>query len=311
MRSYSSEDIIWFKGKIIPARDAFINVLSPTAQFGLNVFEGIRGYWSADDEALYIFRLSDHLDRLFESCKIIGFECRYTKHDIEGFVRDVVSAGKFRNDVSLRLTLFSDGIGSWSSLDAPELFISPIEKPRRDVDALTGMSACISSWRRIDDNSMPPRVKTGANYVAGRYAHLESNRAGYDLPIFLNAAGKVAEGAGACIFMVKDQSLITPTLQSSVLESITRATLIHLAGFLGLTAVVRQIDRTELLLADEVFLCGTAAEITPIIAINGVSIGDGTPGEITSRLLIAYYDVLTNRNRDNIPESWLTKISMT
>lgn len=115
MRSYSSEDIIWFKGKIIPARDAFINVLSPTAQFGLNVFEGIRGYWSADDEALYIFRLSDHLDRLFESCKIIGFECRYTKHDIEGFVRDVVSAGKFRNDVSLRLTLFSDGIGSWSS----------------------------------------------------------------------------------------------------------------------------------------------------------------------------------------------------
>ena len=187
--------------------DALVNVMSPTAQFGLNVFEGIRGYWSAEDQALYIFRLSDHLDRLFDSCKILGFECRYRKCDIEGCVRDVVNAGKFRGDVALRLTLFSDGVGSWSSLDPPELFISPIEKPRRDADALTGLSACISSWRRIDDNSMPPRVKTGANYVAGRYAHLESNRAGYDLPIFLNANGKVAK-APAPVFSWSEASLL-------------------------------------------------------------------------------------------------------
>lgn len=310
MVSTAGDNIIWFKGGVVPARKAVVNVMSPTAQFGLNVFEGIRGYWSEPDEAIYIFRLDDHLNRLFDSCKLLGLECKYTALDIKGFVNELVNACGLRSDIALRLTLFADGEGSWSSVEPPDLFISPILKPRRDADMLSGMSACISSWRRIDDTSMPPRVKTGANYVAGRYAYLEANRAGYDLPIFLNATGKVSEGTGACIFMICDQVLVTPTLQSSVLPSITRDTLLRLSEDLGLRAVVREIERTELFLADELFLCGTAAEITPITAINGVTIGDGQPGKITIKLLKAYHELLTNRFKGKLPMSWLTKIPM-
>lgn len=303
-------NIIWFKGEIMPQSEALINVMAPTSQFGLNVFEGIRGYWSEADSCLFIFRLSDHIDRLFQSCKLLNFDCKYSKKEIEGYVRDIVVAGNFTSDIALRCTLFVDGAGSWSSLDSPDLFISPIAKPRKDVQNLSGASAAISSWRRIDDNSMPPRVKTGANYVAGRYAHLEANRAGYDLPIFLNSSGKVAEGAGACLFMVKNDTLVTPTLQSSVLESITRDTLLKITRELDLKVEVREIDRTELLLADEVFLCGSAAEVTPLTNINGVTIGSGLPGKVTVRVLRAYHKLVSNNWKIPLSTSWLSRVPL-
>ena len=301
-----SNDIIWFKGKVIPAKHALVNVMSPTSQFGLNVFEGIRGYWNGDQEQLNIFRLDDHLDRLFESCKLLSLRCPYSKDEIRGFIADLLVTANFRSDIAIRLTLFVDGDGSWNSLEAADLFISPILKARKDINNLSGSTACVSSWLRLNDVSMPPRVKCGANYIAGRYAHLEANRAGYDLPIFLNTAGKVAEGAGACIFVVRNNTLITPTLQCSILESITRDTLIKLAKLEGIGVVARAIDRTELHIADEVFLCGSAAEVTPITSINSIPVGNGKPGPITISLLRKYQDVLTNQDNSDVPVSWLT-----
>ena len=303
-----SKDLTWFKGSIIPSRLAQVNVMSPTSQFGLNVFEGIRGYWNANHRKLYIFRFNDHIERLFESCKIMSLSCPYSKGEIWQFVNDLISAGKYTTDVALRLTLFVDGNGSWNSLDPADLFISPIEKLRKDVKTLTGSSACISSWQRISDVSMPPRVKTGANYVGGRYAHLEANMAGYDLPIFLNSRGTIAEGAGACVFIVRKDELITPTLQCSVLESITRDTLIKLSQSMGLSVIEREIDRTELLIAAEVFLCGSAAEITPVTSINGLTVGDGRPGKVTTDLLAKYLDLVSNNNAQALYDNWVSPI---
>lgn len=176
------------------------------------------------------------------------------------------------------------------------MFIAPMAKSRTRLDKVPALRACISSWERINDNALPPRAKVGANYINGRYAHLQARHDGYDLPIFLGMDGKVSEGAGACLFMVRDGHLVTPPTTSSVLESITRDTIIVLAGEAGMTVLERPIDRTELYLADEVFLCGSAAEISPIVSVDGYVLGEGKPGPVTMSLLNTYLAVTSGEN---------------
>lgn len=291
--------LIWFKGALMPAHEAKVPVLSPTAQFGLNVFEGLRGYWNADQEDIFIFRMNDHLDRLAASCRLIGLESPYDADQISAAVREVLRANEFREDIAVRATLFVDEEGSWSTSDPVDMFVAPIAKARRDILDRSGVKACVSTWERIDDRSMPPRVKAGANYINGRYAHLEAQAAGYDLPILLDRTGRVSEGAGSCLMMVRDGILVTPPETASILESITRDTLLTLAEELGVQTQVRAIDRTELYLASEVFLCGSAAEITPLSAIDRYSVGDGQMGPVTLRLLQRYLDVVSGQTDDN------------
>ena len=290
--------LIWFKGKLVEPQDAKVLVLSPTAQFGLNVFEGVRGYWNDEQEQLYIFRLREHLDRLTDSCKLIGLDMPYAVQEIEQFIRDVVQGNGYRQDIALRITAFVDGEGTWSSTKRPDLFIAPIARPRNDPANLPTQSATVSSWRRIDDVSFPPRIKCGANYINGRHAHLDAQRKGFDLPIFLNAEGKVSEGAGACVVIVRKGTVITPDLSSGVLESVTRDTVLALAGNLGLRCEERRIDRTELLIADEIFMCGSAAEISPIISVDHVPVGSGGVGPITARLVEEYIRIVSNQHPD-------------
>ncbi len=282
---------IWFKGQIMPAEDAQISVLSPTAQFGLNVFEGIRGYWNAESEDVFLFRLDDHLDRLFASCRLIGLDCPYSVDEIKQAIVQVIQENAYRADLAVRATLFVDGEGTWHSSTPVEMFVAPITKPRRDATNASGLRACVSTWRRIDDLSMPPRVKAGANYINGRYAHLEAKAAGYDLPILLDGDGKVSEGAGSCVMLVRDGVLITPPTSGSILESITRDTLLKLIQATDLPTEVRVVDRSELYLADEIFLCGSAAELTPITGIDRFMVGDGRMGPVTLALLGAYLDI--------------------
>lgn len=286
---------IWFKGSIVPVEEANVNVLSPTAQFGLNAFEGIRCYASGSDKGqIYAFRLKDHLARLLDSCKLLGMSSPYKTSDLTDCLIETIRANGYHEDVSARLTLFIGGEGSWSSEGPVEMFIAPLKKPRINVEAPPALSACISTWERINDNCFPPRIKTGANYMNSRYAHLEAKRHGYDCPIFLGRNGKVAEGAGACLFMVRRGVLTTPSITSSILESITRSTVMKLASDLGMQVMERDIDRTELYLGEELFLCGTAAEITPITSVDRVSVGSGRPGPVTMSLLRRYLDVASN-----------------
>lgn len=300
------DNLIWIRGEIIRQSQATVNVLSPIAQFGLNVFEGIRCYWNQDKGELYAFRLKEHLDRLMLSSRLVRLLPPYTPGQIELFMKAAIQANDFQTDTAVRMTLFVDGQGTWNTSEPVSMFIAPMAKSRTRLDKVPALRACISSWERINDNALPPRAKVGANYINGRYAHLQARQDGYDLPIFLGQDGKVAEGAGACLFMVRNGHLVTPPTTSSVLESITRGTLMVLAREAGLKVIERLVDRTELYLADEVFLCGSAAEITPIVSVDGYVVGNSLPGPITVSMLKAYLAVASGENLDH-PE-WRTVV---
>ena len=297
---------IWFKNEIVNVNDAKINVLSPTSQFGLNVFEGIPCYWNNDEKQLYAFRLDSHYDRLIRSAKLLQIDNPYEKKALKKAFIDVIKVNEYYENISVRQTLFVDGFGSWGASSPADMFIAPIPKGEMSKEYnKKGLNACITSWRRISDNNLSPRVKCGANYINSRVGQREALRNGYDTCIFLNEFGKVSEGPGSCLFLVKDGQLITPQLTDAVLESITRDTVLKLAKDLGLTVVERTIDRTELYICEEAFLCGSAMEITPIVSIDRCRITEGI-GEITARIYKAYL----NATRGTIEKyvNWLTPI---
>lgn len=288
---------IWLNGEILNVNDAKINVLSPTSQFGLNVFEGIPCYWNEDKKQLFAFRLDDHYKRLVKSAKLLQIACKYTKEEMKKALIDIVQANEYYENISVRQTLFVDGFGSWGSEEPVGMFVAPIPKGRMSKEYnKKGLNACVTSWRRISDVNLSPRIKCGANYINSRMGQREALRNGYDTCIFLNEFGKVSEGPGSCFFMVKDGYLITPQLTDSVLESITRDSIIRIAKeILGLNVVERSIDRTELYVCDEAFLCGSAMEITPVISVDKYVVGKGDAGEITDKLHKLYLEIATGK----------------
>lgn len=298
---------IWFKGEILNVNDAKINVLAPTAQFGLNVFEGIPCYWNDEEQQLYAFRLDDHYNRLLRSARLIQIDCPYTKDELKQAFIDVIRANEYKENLSVRQTLFVDGFGSWGSSEPVDMFIAPIPKGKISKEYnKTGLNACVTSWRRISDNNLSPRIKCGANYINSRVGQREALRNGYDTCIFLNEFGKVSEGPGSCFFMVKNGELVTPQLTDAVLESITRETVIELAKHLGINVVERTIDRTELYTCDEAFLCGSAMEITPVLSIDGYIINEEGNEGLTKKIHQTYLEVATGRTRKY--KHWLTLI---
>lgn len=290
---------IWLKGEILNVNDAKINVLSPTSQFGLNVFEGIPCYWNEDENQLYAFRLDDHYNRLLRSAKLLQLDCKYTKEDFTKALKDVIKANEYDENLSVRQTLFVDGFGSWGSEGPVEMFVAPIPRGRTSAEYnKKGLNCCITSWRRISDETLSPRIKCGANYINSRVGQREALRNGYDTCLFLNEVGKVAEGPGSCFFMIKDNTVITPQLTDSVLESITRDTVIQLAKHMGYKVVERSIDRTELYTCDEAFLCGSAMEITPVLSIDRYTIGNGDTENITKSIHLKYLDVVQGKDKE-------------
>lgn len=298
---------IWLKGEILNVNDAKINVLSPTSQFGLNVFEGIPCYWNEDENQLYAFRLDDHYNRLLRSAKLLQLDCKYTKEDFTKALKDVIKANEYDENLSVRQTLFVDGFGSWGSEGPVEMFVAPIPRGRTSAEYnKKGLNCCITSWRRISDETLSPRIKCGANYINSRVGQREALRNGYDTCLFLNEVGKVAEGPGSCFFMIKDNTVITPQLTDSVLESITRDTVIQLAKHMGYKVIERSIDRTELYTCDEAFLCGSAMEITPVLSIDLYTIGNGDTGNITKNIHLKYLDAVQGKDKEF--KQWVTPI---
>ncbi|WP_278462967.1 branched-chain amino acid transaminase [Thomasclavelia spiroformis] len=286
---------IWFKGEILNVNDAKINILSPTSQFGLNVFEGIPCYWNEEKEQLYAFRLSDHHDRLIQSARLIQIDNPYSREELRQAFVDVIRANEYKQNLSVRQTLFVDGFGSWSSYNPVDMFIAPIPKASTSTEYnKKGLNVCITSWRRISDNNISPRVKCGANYINSRVGQREALRNGFDTCIFLNEFGKVSEGPGSCFFMIRKGELITPQLTDAVLESITRDTVIEIAKYLGIKVIERNIDRTELYTCEEAFLCGSAMEITPILSIDGYRINENY-GIITDKIHKTYLDIVKGK----------------
>ena len=298
---------IWFKGEILNINDAKINVLAPTSQFGLNVFEGIPCYWNDEEKQLYAFRLDEHYDRLIRSAKLIQIANPYSKDELKKALVDVVKANEYDENLSVRQTLFVDGFGSWGSEGPVEMFVAPIPRGRTSAEYnKKGLNVCVTSWRRISDETLSPRIKCGANYINSRVGQREALRNGYDTCLFLNEAGKVAEGPGSCFFIIKNGKVITPMLTDSVLESITRDTVIQIAKARGYEVVERTIDRTELYTCDEALLCGSAMEMTPVLSIDKYVIGTGDTGIITKELHLAYLDAVRGKLEEF--KDWVTPI---
>ena len=280
---------IWMNGKLVEQAQATLPVNSAAVFYGTNVFEGLRAYWNEQAGELYCFRLQEHFVRFRESMKMNRFTIAYSDMDLYDAVREVLKGNAVREDIHMHLVAYVTAPGM-DATTPTGLYINPRRRGRLSEG---GLRCCVSSWVRTSDNAIPIRLKSGANYQNGRLALLQAKADGYDAPILLTQHGHVAEGTGATFFMVRKGKLVTPPISSDILESITRATLIDaVCPDLHLEVVEREIDRTELYVADEAFFCGSGYEITPIVSIDRFPLGDGTVGPITRRLLTAYMNVV-------------------
>lgn len=307
MKTDITNRYVWFKDQIINVNEAKINVLSPTSQFGLNVFEGIPCYWNEDEKQLYAFRLEDHFNRLIRSAKLLQISVPYSKEDLLKAFIEVIRFNEYQENISVRQTLFVDGFGSWSSVEPVEMFIAPIPRTKLNAEyTKKGLNCMVTSWRRISDNTLSPRIKCGANYINSRAGQREALNNGYDTCIFLNEFGKVSEGPGSCLFMVSNGNLVTPLLTDSVLDSITRDTVIKIAKEFDINVIERVIDRTELYTCDEAFLCGSAMEITPILSIDKFTISNGDVGIVTKKLHELYLNAALGKFHEL--REWVTPV---
>jgi branched-chain amino acid aminotransferase len=303
----SRDRVLWLAGKLVSENDANVHVLSPTFQYGINVFERVRCYLNDSSNQLLVFRLDDHVGRLFHSAKILRLRPKYTASEIQDALANTVTANGYMEDVAVHIVLFVAERGSWAYKGDCEMLVVAFPMGRVH-DPKTGITACVSSWERIDDRSMPPRVKAGANYLNSRMAQIEALENGFDSALLLNREGKVAEAPGSCIFIVRHGVLITPPVTASILESITRDTVMSIArNDLGLPVRERNIDRTELYTCDEVFLCGTSMEVVPVVSVDKLAVGHGEPGPLTGSIRERYLDIV--RGKVDAYSGWVLPVS--
>jgi branched-chain amino acid aminotransferase len=290
----------WLNGEIVPWDQCVVHARSQGAFWGANVFEGIRAYWRQPDQQLYLFRLEDHLTRLERSMKAVHLRPPHTSTRLRQACLDLLRVNEFREDVHVVVVAYFGEGPNFDPLAYTEdtgVHITAVPWPR-SAGHQHGVAAAISSWRRISNDAMPPRIKTGANYHNSRLAQHEAVRNGFQTTLILNQSGNVTEAPGACVMIVRDGQLVTPPAATGVLEGITVDTVAELArSELGLCLAYRDIDRAELYVADEVFLCGTVAEILPVTSIDRLPVGDGNPGKVTRTLQDRYELVVRGEPR--------------
>ncbi len=296
-------DFVWFDGQYLKWEEAKVPIFVHALHYGTAVFEGIRAYPSNDN--LYIFRLKEHMDRLRKSANVYSFTTKFSTDELCKAAVDLIRKNGIRESCYIRPLTFvgMHGIDLNVTKNSPThttIIIFPFAKYFKG----DGISACISSWRRIDDESIPPMAKASGNYLNSVLATQECRRNGYDESILLDRNGCVSEASGENIFVVRNGKLHTPQLSDSILEGITRNTAITIARDLGYDVVERPISRTELYLADEIFLTGTAAEIIAITKIDGNIIGNGREGTMTKSIRENYERIVIGKSKKFM--GWLT-----
>jgi branched-chain amino acid aminotransferase len=295
---------VYFNGEWVPCGDAKVHIYTPAVKYGAGVFEGICAYKTPD--GMSVFRLKEHLARLEYSQRVMRFERIYTAADLTEPVLEVVRRNGFSETVHIRPTVYVDGIGEAGAPGPIGVAVTAVQR-KRSANTESGCRVQVSSWQRISDLSMPTRVKAHANYNNSRFATTQARQDGYDTALLMNAKGQVAEGPAMCFFMVRDGKVVTPSITSSILESITRDTVLTLCREeLGMETVERDIDRSELYAAEEAFFCGTAWEVTPINEIDGLAVGAGKPGPVVRNLQTAYFDLVEGRVADK--RGWRTPV---
>lgn len=291
-------------GGFLPAEQGVISVRTHAFAYGTGCFEGIRGYWNADEQQVYLFRVREHYERLLRSCKILSFSLPYSIDQFVEISVELIRRNEQKQDVYLRPVAYvSDSVIGVKLHDMHYDFLLTSE-PQGDYVDLAGLKCNVSSWRRIDDNALPARAKICGAYVNSAFAKTEALQNGYDEAIMLTNEGHVSEGSAENIFLIINGELITPAPSENILMGITRDTVIELARReLGLVTRERQIDRTELYNADEVFLCGTGAQIAPVVEIDRRPVGNGQVGPLSGELQKIYFDVVRGK-RSAYTKQW-------
>lgn len=302
---FSYSKFVWFDGRFVTIEKANVPVTTHAIHYGTSIFEGMRGYWNSEN--LHIFRLDDHIKRFRNSGKFYSISLNYTDSQIKNAIVNLCKKNNMKRSCYLRPFYFVGqyGINLHVTENAPT-HVAVFMFPFGDLFNKNGIRACVTSWRKFSDSSTPPLAKMGGNYLNSILATQECKRGGYDEAILLDQHANVSEAPGENIFIVRDNEIITPSLDSSALEGITRDTVFCIANDIGLKVSLRQITRGELYLADEMFLSGTAAEITPIVWIDHKKVGNGRAGRITKQLMSEYANIVMNKNGKY--SHWLTAV---
>jgi branched-chain amino acid aminotransferase len=288
----------FFKGRIVPYSEAKIGVLTHTFNYGTGVFGGLRAYWNTDEEQLFVFRPLDHYRRLLDSAKLLLMELPYSEADLVQSTIELLKAENYRTDCYIRpISYFSDEIIGVKLHDLnPEITIISIPfgsyVPNEEESHVT-----VSSWKRVDDNTIPPRGKISGAYVNSALIKTDAQRSGFDEAIVLNQDGHICEGSAENIFLIRKGIACTPPVTDNILEGITRNMVIMLLrDEMGVEVVERPIDRTELYLAEEVFFCGTGVQIAAITSVDHRKVGTGRIGPVTDKLRQLYFDIVRGKN---------------
>ena len=301
----SISELIWFDGKFVMHNNAKIPVTTHAIHYGTSIFEGIRAYWNG--EKLNIFRLDEHITRFRNSGKFYDITLNFSNKEIKDAIINLCKRNKIKTSCYIRPFYFVGqyGINLHVTKKAPThtvIFCFPFG----DLFDKNGITACISKWRKFNDSSTPTQAKMGGNYLNSILATQDAKKRKFDEAILLDRDGNVSEAPGENIFIVKNKTLITPPLSSSALDGITRKSILEYSKIIGIKSKIKKITKDELKKADEVFLTGTAAEITPVIKIESKKIGNGKVGQITEQIMSTYSEIVMNNNKKF--SKWLTNV---
>jgi branched-chain amino acid aminotransferase len=288
----------FFREKIVPIEEAKVSVMTHGLNYGTGCFEGIRAYWNEEVEQLYVFRMKEHYERLHRSCCILHIDLPHSVDELGQITLELLRKEGYRQDAYIRpLAYKADeiiGVRLHDLTDELAIFAVPFG---RYLEQEEGAHVCISSWRRVDDNAVPARAKITGAYINSAFAKTDALLAGYDEALVLTQNGHISEGSAENFFMVRNGHLVTPPVNSDILEGITRDSIIELAREeMGLETIQRSIDRSEVYVCDEAFLTGTGVQIAAITQVEHRPIGSGELGPIVTRVRELYFDVVKAKN---------------
>ena len=288
----------FFKGQIVPIGEAKVSIMTHGFNYGTGCFEGIRAYWNAEVEELYVFRMKEHYERMHRSSRILRIDLAYNVEELGEITLELLRKEGYRQDAYIRPLAYKVdeviGVRLHDLSDDLAMFAVPFG---RYIEKEEGAHVCISAWRRVDDNAVPARAKITGGYINSAFAKTDAVLSGYDEALVLTETGHISEGSAENFFMVRNGELITPPVTSNILEGITRDTIINLAWEeMGLRTVQRSIDRSEIYICEEAFLVGTGVQVAAITQVEHRPIGGGVIGPVVTRLRELYFDVVRGRN---------------
>ncbi len=303
--------LAYFKKKLVPIEQANVSILTHAFNYGTSCFEGIRGNWNEQEGTTYVFRAAEHFDRLRQSSRLLMIKIPHTTEELITIMSELVAKCGYREDIYIRPVAYKSqhavaNLRLHALEDDFHMLVMPLGNY---LDVTKGQKCMTSTWRRIDDMAISPRAKTGGGYINSALAKTEAVLNGYDEAIMLTDEGHVSEGSGENIFLLSRGKLVTPSVTDNVLVGITRDAIMKVAkDEFGIETIERSIDRTELYNADEVFLTGTAAHLTPVVEIDHREVGDGKIGSVTKKLQDMYFDIIRGKNKKY--SNWCLPISI-